>query len=162
MTRGRRIRRHFVGILWGGTALCVLLYIASAFVGVMHYTGARAGEDFTIFAVSSGAITVGRLGPVPVTDIRSHTDWMHRWDAASKTGTGWHFQWALTRTQMIGGTTVRVPIWIILLPLLTASYMLRSWRRIPDPTKCGNCGYSLAGLRGEQCPECGSTVLATQ
>ena len=30
----------------------------------------------------------------------------------------------------------------------------------PRPPKCGECGYSLVGGTGDQCPECGHTVSA--
>ncbi len=30
-----------------------------------------------------------------------------------------------------------------------------------DPLKCVGCGYSLVGLTGDKCPECGHTVSST-
>ena len=34
-------------------------------------------------------------------------------------------------------------------------------RNEPASPKCGKCGYSLVGLTGDKCPECGRTVSST-
>ena len=34
-------------------------------------------------------------------------------------------------------------------------------RNEPASPKCGKCGYSLVGLTGDKCPECGHTVSTT-
>ena len=40
-------------------------------------------------------------------------------------------------------------------------YRKKRGRKQPGPPKCGNCGYSLVGLTGDKCPECGHTVSIT-
>jgi hypothetical protein len=45
------------------------------------------------------------------------------------------------------------PAWLVLL----LPYAIIARRRLPGPNDCAGCGYSLAGLTGDTCPECGRT-----
>ena len=50
----------------------------------------------------------------------------------------------------------------ILLGLLIAAIAFaRTKNKDRDPLKCVGCGYSLVGLTGDKCPECGHTVSST-
>jgi hypothetical protein len=45
-----------------------------------------------------------------------------------------------------------------LLGIAGLSYALSAGSSNRPPTKCAHCGYSLAGLRGGACPECGKSA----
>ena len=44
------------------------------------------------------------------------------------------------------------------LGLVIGSVAAALTRNKPEPPKCGKCGYSLAGLTSDKCPECGKPV----
>jgi hypothetical protein len=53
---------------------------------------------------------------------------------------------------------IRVPLWPVLL-LLGLGSAWTWWRWLSDPaTRCASCGYDLAGLKGDVCPECGTAM----
>ena len=49
----------------------------------------------------------------------------------------------------------------ILLGGVIAAIVAACTRKQPGPPKCGKCGYSLVGLTGDKCPDCGHTVSTT-
>ena len=72
------------------------------------------------------------------------------------TPTAW-FPWVLWSS---GRLEFAVPFWLIsIFGLVCAS---AAWRRMmrPRPGCCSQCGYSLAGLESELCPECGTASQA--
>jgi len=75
-------------------------------------------------------------------------------------GMGWDLVWQHAfrfDCAAQGGLWVLIfPLWAPSGTLIVATSVLavRLRRRRPAGT-CGNCGYSLVGLLGEQCPECG-------
>jgi hypothetical protein len=53
---------------------------------------------------------------------------------------------------------VELPLWIPFAGILLANSVAHVfWRRVTGAGKCACCGYSLKGLSGRRCPECGTT-----
>ena len=72
------------------------------------------------------------------------------------------YQWPWWNFGASGWWTLRLPLWIPYLALLTLSLLL--WR-IGRPRRfraghCQSCGYDLTGNTSGRCPECGSSTAA--
>jgi hypothetical protein len=63
--------------------------------------------------------------------------------------------WNVRRFSSASGTSIRIPDWMIALPVAVAAASLWLIKRRKSGT-CPNCGYSWAGLSSAACPECGT------
>ncbi len=54
----------------------------------------------------------------------------------------------------VGGPSILLGLLIALIAAVVTPNKL-------DPQRCGKCGYSLVGLTGDRCPECGHIVSTT-
>lgn len=65
-------------------------------------------------------------------------------------------QWAFVYDQRRSETNVRIPLWIIAVPMIAASgvVLFRARRRLPAHCRCG---FDLTGTTGP-CPECGRST----
>ena len=66
---------------------------------------------------------------------------------------GLHELWVVTA--MFSGPVVAIVVSILIARRIVRT--LPSPKHWEDNGVCGNCGYSLQGLTGNQCPECGTT-----
>lgn len=72
---------------------------------------------------------------------------------------GWAVQWSPVWNRRVPGRidSIRIPLWIP--PAMSAALCAGAFwrvRRARGVGACPECGYSLAGLTGARCPECGA------
>ena len=58
------------------------------------------------------------------------------------------------------GRFLHIPFWLVGAPLVAWGAWV--WRRRPFESGCPACGYDVAGLTGQVCPECGGKVLLSR
>ena len=156
-SRSRRIAK-WTGLVrlakWGGMVACVMLvalFVASAW---WYVTAWSAGRYYRSFGIGAGVIEV-RWAKDP---------WVG--PAMGKWGFSRHrvpMIWtpAVTRGPMSRSTgvhtTIRVPLWLLLLTTATATVLLWRLDRRHLPGHCRQCGYDLRASK-KTCPECGTAI----
>jgi|GEM_PF-1816176 len=92
-------------------------------------------------------------------------DWS-RWPADRTDGVGWHgdswwwkrpFRFAYGNGIVLHGQGLDLPlVWPAVVMVVWSGWIIRGGRRRRFAAgSCGGCGYSLEGLSGSVCPECG-------
>ncbi len=142
---------------WGGMVACVMLvalFVASAW---WYVTAWSSGRYYRSFGICAGVIEVRwakdpSVGPA-----------MGNW-GFSRHGVAMIWTPAVTRGPMPRSpgvyTTIRIPLWILLLITATATVVLWRLDRRPLPGHCRQCGYNLTGNVSGKCPECGNPCRA--
>lgn len=151
----RPIRRA-IFLLLGSLALLALSAASAFFLWSVFHAGARLTQ--TGVTISQGAIYIWRVDPY-----RGWTPPPAGWNTRFESRLGAPVIELLPVVRIgesAGGGNnwyVRLPLWIPTVALLI--WCALAWRRarFPRPGLCPRCGYDLAGLPSEQCPECGRT-----
>lgn len=82
---------------------------------------------------------------------------MKLWEPYYERGDQWLSVWSLLLPRpMERGLTL--PLWPILCLFGAAVLRYRKCASVAPPPICESCGYSLKGITGERCPECGTTT----
>ena len=129
--------------------LTALVYTATIWFHITRRDPSRNRVEICAGYVSLSRVVVPGGGvPGPV-----------QWDAGPHNTP---MQWRPSAFRRGAWSGVVIPLWMILLPLSAGAgllwYLDRPSLARNRPGHCRRCGYDLAGLRGGDCPECG-TVL---
>ena len=167
MVRKKRARLRAVGqwMVWLCTAMLIVLISISLWTRpgarVMHSTSAYANRGVMLdlsacrfrLLVSTGRV-VHSYDPASVLGL--DVEYWSRWPTAEKRSTA---RW-LSPVWWVGGQAIRGPEVSLIYPcVLGVVWSVLIWRRRPrfGEGHCSACGYSLEGLAGGVCPECGET-----
>jgi len=127
-------------LLWAELTLVVVLYVLVLAIVCLPLTDYRRGIRLSFF----GAVGATGLGTA---------------SALLRRGAGLPiFPWILP----IGVMSVLLVVWAIgCMVILALTHRRRKWSPIFPDGYCQRCGYSLFGLPGDRCPECGTTFDRT-
>jgi hypothetical protein len=144
---------------WGGLVACfaiAVVWLASGW-NPRGWHGLRRPGQVVRFEEGRIRIVAAR-GFEPITpEERASIAWNYGAPRPAPQAPKWRVDWEHTWIGELGGfwfVDLRIPLWAPFL-LTAAPTALMWWRdRRPRPGHC-RCGYSLAGLEGKPCPECG-------
>ena len=127
------------------TLFASLILLALAII-TGWYTAARVqsmGSRTAVVGLGNGSFVVGlsdHAGIVP------SGSWIQKFDPH------WRWWWSTVRTP--SSYQHMIPLWMPALLLLALAWWIRPPRK-PAPNHCPACGYDLAELESNACPECG-------